>query len=74
MHLSKALKSILVMDVYAPGETALMKFWRESWSIMTLSTVESQINQANRPHVKTVAHHIRCSQILQQGQGGGTFL
>jgi hypothetical protein len=39
ISLSNVLKSTLVIDAYAPGETALIKRWRVSWAMMTLSTM-----------------------------------
>jgi hypothetical protein len=37
---SKALKSTLVIDAYAPGDTELMKRCMESWAMITLSTID----------------------------------
>jgi hypothetical protein len=45
MSWSNVLKSTLVIDAYAPGYIALMKRRRDSWSMMTLSTM-CQISRA----------------------------
>src|SRR6266851_10095800 len=50
---SSVLKSTFAMDAYAPGDSELMKRWRESCAMTTLSTVMyDQVIQRNRLDVQ----------------------
>ena len=64
MKLSKALKSILVGDVYDPGHIVLMKRLSESSAMVILSTTEAEFYFVSTNSASQMVHYrSHCSQI-----------
>jgi hypothetical protein len=62
------------MEEYAPGDRALMKRWRESWAMMTLSTAIYDVSLDNPGWFCTrdSSYRNRYSRIHRRGLGDDT--